>query len=70
MAIKENFLLPRLNEIRKYRDHLGNILGNTKESISRLFSSVDSLRDRIRASSSGSNIEVDIEKDEMTRKIC
>ena len=61
-ATKENFLLPRLNEIKKYRDHLRDTLENIKESISRFYLSVLNLRDRIRASSSGPDIEVDIEK--------
>ncbi|PAV18424.1 WD40 domain containing protein [Pyrrhoderma noxium] len=59
---KKTFFIPRLYEIKKHRDRPRNTLWNTKESISRLFSSVLGLRDRTRASSSGSDINTDIEK--------
>ena len=51
-AIKENTLILWPNEIKKY----------IKESISRFYLSVLNLRNRIRASSSGSDVEIDTEK--------
>ena len=59
---KKTIFIPRLYEIKKHRDRPRNTLCNTKENISRLFSSVLGLRDRTRAPSSGSDINTDIEK--------
>ncbi|PAV18425.1 WD40 domain containing protein [Pyrrhoderma noxium] len=60
---KDKNLIPRLNKIKEYRVHFQGTLENIKESILRFFSSILSLRGRNRASSVGSDIQPDIEKD-------